>query len=423
MAADRSVVPESASERAPYQAPHKSVLPHDALRRVARQSEVSGPASSDTNSPGREEHSVTTTEQQPSALDEAKLNAFIGKAVDDWGTLTSAALVVIGDKLGLYTALAEGGPATPGELAQRTGTVELYVGPWLINQAAGGYLDYDATAGRYNLPPEHAAALGAVVGAYYLFTAAIKAEPRITAAFKTGQGMLWSEHDAALFAGTERFFRPGYEQNLVQSWIPAMDGVEAKLQTGATVADVGCGHGASTLILAQAYPRSRFVGFDNHEASILRARQAAADAGMADRVTFEVAGADAYPAPRQRVRAGRLFRLSARHGRPGRRDPPRRQRPDRGRHSTAGRADGRRASRGQPQPGRPRVRGRLGADLHAARRGRGRRGPGHHRDRRRPARGRDSRRAIALPARDRNTVQPRLRGAPLTNHRQAHASR
>ncbi len=141
------------------------------------------------------------------------------------------------------------------------------------------------------------AALGAVTGAYYLFTAAIKAEPRITAAFKTGQGMLWSEHDAALFAGTERFFRPGYEQNLVASWIPALDGVAAKLQAGASVADVGCGHGASTLILAQAYPRSRFVGFDNHEASILRARQAAADAGMADRVTFEVAGADAYPAP------------------------------------------------------------------------------------------------------------------------------
>ena len=163
---------------------------------------------------------MTTTEQQPSTLDEAKLNAFIGKAVDDWGTLTSAALVVIGDKLGLYTALAEGGPATPGELAQRTGTVELYVRPWLINQAAGGYLDYDATAGRYNLPPEHAAALGAVVGAYYLFTAAIKAEPRITAAFKTGQGMLWSEHDAALFAGTERFFRPGYEQNLVHELDP-----------------------------------------------------------------------------------------------------------------------------------------------------------------------------------------------------------
>ncbi len=240
---------------------------------------------------------MTTTEQQPSVLDEAKLNAFIGKAVNDWGTLTSAALVVLGDKLGLYTALAERGPATPDELAERTGTVERYVRPWLINQAAGGYLDYDATTGRYHLPPEHAAALGAVAGAYYLFTAAIKAEPRITAAFKTGQGMLWSEHDAALFTGTERFFRPGYEQNLVPNWIPALDGVAAKLQAGATVADVGCGHGASTLILAQAYPHSRFVGFDNHEASILRARQAAADAGVADNVSFEVAGADAYPAP------------------------------------------------------------------------------------------------------------------------------
>jgi len=240
---------------------------------------------------------VTTTEQQPGTLDEARLNAFIGKAVGDWGTLTSAALVVIGDKLGLYTALAELGPATPGELAQRTGTVERYVRPWLVNQAAGAYLDYDANTSRYHRPPEHAAALDAVTGAYYMFTAAIKAEPRITAAFKTGQGMLWSEHEAALFAGTERFFRPGYEQNLVPTWIPALDGVEPKLRTGATVADVGCGHGASTLILAQAYPQSRFIGFDNHEASILRARQAAADAGMAERVTFEVAGADAYPAP------------------------------------------------------------------------------------------------------------------------------
>ena len=153
-----------------------------------------------------------------------------------------------------------------------------------------------------------------MAGAYYPFTAAMKAEPRITAAFKTGQGMLWSDHDAALFAGTERFFRPGYEQNLVHSWLPALNGVAARLQAGATVADVGCGHGASTLILARAYPCSRFVGFDNHEASILRARQAAADAGMAERVTFEVAGADAYPSSTQRLRSGCFLRLSARHG-------------------------------------------------------------------------------------------------------------
>jgi SAM-dependent methyltransferase len=230
-------------------------------------------------------------------IDEAKLNAFMGKAVDDWGVLTSAALVVIGDKLGLYSALTEGGPATPSELAQRTATVELYVRPWLVNQAAGGYVEYDPSSGRFRLPPEHAAALAAVAGGYHLLTAALKAEPRISQAFKTGAGMLWSEHDPALFTGTESFFRPGYEQNLVQSWIPALDGVEGRLRAGVTVADVGCGFGASTLIMARAYPRSRFVGFDSHEPSILHARDAAIAAGLSDRVTFEVAGADAYPGP------------------------------------------------------------------------------------------------------------------------------
>jgi SAM-dependent methyltransferase len=238
---------------------------------------------------------MTTTETPP--LDEAKLNAFIGKAVDDWGTLASGTLVVIGDKLGLYSALSDGGPATPRELAERTGTVERYVRPWLINQAAGGYIEYDPASGRFAIPAEHAAALSSVAGAYHVFTAAMKAEPRITEAFKSGNGLLWSEHDPALFAGVERFFRPGYEQNLVPSWIPALDGVEAKLQAGATVADVGCGHGASTIIMAHAYPRSRFVGYDSHEASILRARQAAGEAGVGDRVSFEVAGADSYPAP------------------------------------------------------------------------------------------------------------------------------
>jgi SAM-dependent methyltransferase len=238
---------------------------------------------------------MTTTETP--ALDADKLNAFIGKAVDDWGTLASGTLVVIGDKLGLYSALSDGGPATPRELAERTGTVERYVRPWLINQAAGGYIEYDPSSGRFRIPAEHAAALSNIAGAYHVFTAAMKAEPRITEAFKSGNGLLWSEHDPALFAGVERFFRPGYEQNLVPSWIPALDGVEAKLLAGATVADVGCGHGASTIILAHAYPRSRFVGYDSHEASILRARQAADEAGVGDRVSFEVAGADAYSAP------------------------------------------------------------------------------------------------------------------------------
>jgi SAM-dependent methyltransferase len=237
----------------------------------------------------------TTTE--PAVINEARLNAFIGKAVEDWGTLASGTLIVIGDKLGLFSALSEGGPATPGEFAARTGTVERCIRPWLINLAAGGYLDYDAPTGRFQIPAEHAAALGAIAGAYHVFTALMQAEPRITDAFRSGKGMRWGDHDPALFVGTERFFRSGYEQNLVQSWIPALDGVEAKLQTGATVVDVGCGHGASTIILAQAYPRSRFVGFDTHEASILHARQAATVAGVADRVSFEVAGADAYPAP------------------------------------------------------------------------------------------------------------------------------
>jgi SAM-dependent methyltransferase len=246
---------------------------------------------------GHEEVFCMTTTTEPAVIDEAKLSAFIGKAVDDWGTLASATLIVIGDKLGLFAALNENGPATPAELAVRTGTDERYMRPWLINLAAGGYVDYDPSSGRFRIPAEHAGALGGIAGAYHLFTAAMRSEPRITEAFKSGKGMLWGEHDPALFAATERFFRSGYEQHLVPSWIPALDGVHARLQAGATVADVGCGHGASTIIMARAYPRSRFVGFDNHEASILHARQAAAEAEVGDRVSFEVAAADAYPAP------------------------------------------------------------------------------------------------------------------------------
>jgi len=145
--------------------------------------------------------------EQPS-IDEAKLNAFIGKAVDDWGALTSAALVVIGDKLGLYSTLADRGPATPAELAQRTNTGERYIRPWLINQAAGGYIEYEPSSGQFRLPPEHALALATLAGGYHLMTAALKADPRISGAFKSGEGMLWAEHDPALFTGTESFFRP-----------------------------------------------------------------------------------------------------------------------------------------------------------------------------------------------------------------------
>lgn len=234
-------------------------------------------------------------------VDEETLQAFVGKAVEEFGAIVSAALVVIGDKLGLYQAMAGAGPLTPGELAARTGTDERYVHPWLVNQAAGGYVAHDPATGRYWLPPEQAVALTDetspfyVGGGFQVLTAAMKAEPRIAAAFKTGAGLAWGEHDPGLFQGTERFFRPGYEANLVQSWIPALDGLEEKLRAGATVADVGCGHGVHTLIMAEAYPKSRFFGFDSHPPSIVRAREMAAEAGLADRAVFAVASATDFP--------------------------------------------------------------------------------------------------------------------------------
>lgn len=234
-------------------------------------------------------------------IDPAKMEAFVGKTVEEFGAIVSAALTVIGDKLGLFKALAGAGPLTPDEIAARTGAHPLYLHPWLVNQAAGGYLTYDPATGRYELPPEQAVALTDETSPYYvgggfgLLTSAIKAEPRIAEIFKTGEGLAWGEHDSGIFHGTERFFRPGYGANLVSSWIPALDGAEEKLRAGATVADVGCGHGASTIIMAEAYPRSRFFGFDFHAPSIERARQAAAEAWVADRVVFAVADAADYP--------------------------------------------------------------------------------------------------------------------------------
>jgi SAM-dependent methyltransferase len=234
-------------------------------------------------------------------IDMTKLNEFIGKAVTDLGATFNAGLVVIGDKLGLYKAMAGAGPITPAELASRTGTDERYVREWLSAQATGGYVTYDPATQRFELPPEQAFALanpdGPVFfpGAMQLALATLKAEPRIIERFKTGQGLGWHEHDPELFQGTERFFRPNYIGNLVSSWLPALDGVEAKLRRGAKVADVGCGHGSSTILMATAFPNSRFVGFDYHPASIEYSRRAAAQAGVADRVTFEVAAAKEYP--------------------------------------------------------------------------------------------------------------------------------
>ena len=234
------------------------------------------------------------------AIDEGKLNEFMGKFVADLGAVAHASTVVIGDQLGLYKALA-GAPMTPEELAEKTGTDARYVREWLSAQAASGYANYDPTTQRFSLSEEQALALAVegspafIPGAFQLSIAIFAAVPKLIEAFRTGQGMGWHEHHAALFAGTERFFRPGYAANLVSSWLPALDGVDAKLKAGAHVADVGCGHGASTVIMAQAYPKSTFVGFDYHEPSVRRARDAAAKAGVADRVKVEVAAAKDFP--------------------------------------------------------------------------------------------------------------------------------
>ncbi|MPZ22326.1 MAG: methyltransferase domain-containing protein [Dehalococcoidia bacterium] len=237
---------------------------------------------------------------QTTQIDQAKLESLIGRAVDDLGATSSAALVVIGDKLGLYRALGDLGPATPEDLAAATGTSARYLRHWLLNQASAGYVDYSPGTGRYSLTPEQAMVFAddespySMVGGFGLVTAAIKAEPRIAEAVRSGGGMPWGEHDEGLFRGTERFFKPGYIGNIAQSWIPSLSGVREALQDGGTVADVGCGFGASTVIMAQAYPRSRFLGFDSHQPSIEAAREAAAAAGVGDRVTFDVATAQEF---------------------------------------------------------------------------------------------------------------------------------
>src|SRR5713226_9763784 len=233
-------------------------------------------------------------------VNEAKLQEFMGKALGDIAAGMSAVLVLIGDKLGLYKALAQAGPATPAELAQRTGCAERYLREWLANQAAGGYISYDAATKKYRLLEEQAMALADetspafIPGIFHVMSAVFKDEPKITGRFRSGQGMGWGEHDKSLFEGTERFFRPYYNANLVRSWIPSLDGVEAKLKRGAKVADVGCGFGASTIIMAKAYPTSAFIGFDYHKTSILTARKRAKDAGLKN-VTFAAATSTDYP--------------------------------------------------------------------------------------------------------------------------------
>ena len=233
------------------------------------------------------------------AVDMDKLQEFLGRFVSDLGATFAAGSVVTGHHLGLYRAMA-GHPATAAELAERTGTNSRYVAEWLRGQAAGGYVDYDPATDTYSMTEEQAFALANpdggvyVPGAFVLALGMLKSEPRITEAFRTGGGMGWHEHDENVFIGCEQFFRPGYIANLIPSWIPALDDVQDKLRAGARVADIGCGLGASTILLAQEYPNSRFTGSDYHDQSIEVARKRAADAGVADRISFEVASAAGF---------------------------------------------------------------------------------------------------------------------------------
>ncbi|MCY1143101.1 class I SAM-dependent methyltransferase [Actinoplanes sp. Pm04-4] len=230
--------------------------------------------------------STTTT------VNEQKLMEFVFKSVGDFGAMLAGSMAVIGDKLGLYRAMAGAGPMTPAELAGRTETAERYVREWLCAQAAAGYVDYVGDD-RFELPAEHAIALtdetspACVIGGFELMLAAARSTDRLVTAFRTGVGVGWHEHHADLFEGCERFFRPGYNGNLVASWIPAMDGVAERLGNGIRVADVGCGFGASTILMAAAYPASTFVGTDYHEASIASAQERAAAAGVGNRTRFE----------------------------------------------------------------------------------------------------------------------------------------
>ena len=237
---------------------------------------------------------------QAPALDMNKLNAFIGQFVTDLGAAVHTGMVVIGEKLGLYKALADG-PLSPAELAAKTKTDERYIREWLSSQAAGGYITFDPLSNKFSLTQEQAFALATedspayLPGAFELALGSLAAVPRIAESFRTGAGMGWHEHDDGVFHGCEKFFRPGYAANLVASWIPALHDVKQKLEAGARVADVGCGKGASTLLMAKAFPKSRFYGFDYHDKSIEAARESATREGLADRVTFQVAKAKEFP--------------------------------------------------------------------------------------------------------------------------------
>jgi SAM-dependent methyltransferase len=241
---------------------------------------------------------MATIEAQP--LDPEKLHAFVFRAVEEVGATLNAALVVMGDRLGLYRAMAGAGPLTPTELAQKTGTAERYVREWLNAQAAGGYVEYEADSGRYVLPPEQAAAFtdeespAYLPGFFQIALGSVIDSPRITEVAKSGEGIGWGDHVHDVHEGCERFFRPSYNAHLLTEWLPALDGVVEKLETGAKVADVGCGHGASTILMAEAFQASKFHGFDDHEGSIVTARERANIAGVIGQADFSAEPASAY---------------------------------------------------------------------------------------------------------------------------------
>lgn len=230
-----------------------------------------------------------------------RLQSFMGKMVQDAGAAASAALVLVGDKLGLYRTLSTAGPLTSEELAQRTGTDPRYVREWAANQAASGYVEYDPRTARFSMTPEQTMVFADenspvyLPGMFEVIASTFRDEPKITEAFRTGRGVGWHEHDTCLFTGTARFFKSGYQAHLVQNWIPSLDGVVEKLERGIRVADVGCGLGVSTRLMAEAFPNSSFIGFDYHPESIERATQAAEEAGLGHRVRFQVASAKEFP--------------------------------------------------------------------------------------------------------------------------------
>lgn len=234
------------------------------------------------------------------SVDMAKLETLLGKMVGDMGAAAIAPLVMLGDKLGLYRALAANGPISTEDLAEKTGTTERYVREWCAAQAGSGYIDYDASSGNFSMSPEQQAVFAdsnspaCMTGGYYAIGSMFIDEPKITHAFKSGEGVSWGDHSDCLFCGTEKFFRPGYQASLISEWLPALKGVTPKLEAGAKVADVGCGHGASTIVMAKAYPKSTFIGFDFHEGSIEQANDRAREAGLSN-LSFEVATAKNFP--------------------------------------------------------------------------------------------------------------------------------